>query len=401
VTIVGNPTVNDDDVTVRLRVKDKNGRPVGTLKSNQFRLQVDQQPLAFDPRNWKNPEQTTPSPTWIVVLLDMSGSMARPARPGQTTTKLAGAIAAIKQFKRTMAERSQKSGRRSLPQLSIVPFGKSGKGCAGFPVTPANLDKFFPANAFNLENQLNFLAQQSPCAATDLYAALNQTINFLSNPSNSRFAQSKNAKELQPRLSIVLLSDGFDTNAQDDSVLQNLIQRLRQVSQITVHTLGYGLSPKELGKQYQLGRAVTRRDLWWTRNQRPKGKVPADEFVDPQPLSAIAKTTGGIAEFSAEPSDIAKKLQLFLSAVFGEYEIRYEQPSAERASHHQVQVTVKTPQGSMESAPKIYRITNFGRSLPRQTRLSLLIVTLIGILIAGGIPFRVWMQSLKKDLQQS
>ena len=171
------PTVNEDKITIRIRVKDTDDRPIVGLLDTSFKLQVDGKDLLFRSKDWKSPQDASPPPAWIIVLLDMSGSMGQPDSRG--TTKLKGALEAIKQFKNTISERVTSNPGDSIPQISIVPFGKPGPNCPGFPVGQEDLDKFFPANDFKLQNHLDFLAAQVPCASTNLYDPLKKAIRLL------------------------------------------------------------------------------------------------------------------------------------------------------------------------------------------------------------------------------
>lgn len=73
--IVGNPTVNDDRVTIRIKVKSAEERPIMGLQDTNFKLLVDKKEVSFNNKDWKSPEETIPPPAWIIVLLDFSGSM--------------------------------------------------------------------------------------------------------------------------------------------------------------------------------------------------------------------------------------------------------------------------------------------------------------------------------------
>ncbi|MFN7657923.1 MAG: VWA domain-containing protein, partial [Dolichospermum sp.] len=154
-----------------------------------------------------------------------------------------------------------------------------------------------------------------------------------------------------------------------------LTKLLKRHENITVHTLGYGLTPEQLGVKYKLGRPATRADL-------NKGKVPEAEFVDQKRLGEIAKLTGGIAEFSGNAERIADNLQLFLNALLGEYEITFTQPEAERGSKHQVQVKVSSQKGKATESQIIeYIMPVFGRSLPLGVRLIMVISVLLIVII--------------------
>lgn len=390
VEIVGTPTVNDERVTVRIKVKGEEDKPVMGLADTDFSLFVgksqgqEEQEVFFRSQDWKSPKETVPPPAYIIVLLDMSGSMNRPDSQG--TTKLQGAVNAIGTFTDLAADTAAVRGGNT--QVSIVPFGEPGPSCQGYSVND-NLDNFFSVSDNEISNQLNNLATSQPCASTNLYEPLNKAIRFLSDTEDSRFYPPEDSREPQPRLSIILLSDGYDNSSNGKQNFDTLTRLLRSNDQIIVHTLGYGLTPEQLGEKYRLGRAATRQDLG-------NGKVPAEEFVDKEKLAEIAKLTGGIAEFSGDARAIAENLQLFLNSLLGEYEISYDEPNPERGAKRQVKVAVQALNNpSVTSQPKPYRMGVFGRSLPFGTRLSMVSIILLLLGIGGIIPFWLWAKELK------
>ncbi|QSV74061.1 MAG: VWA domain-containing protein [Aphanizomenon flos-aquae KM1D3_PB] len=384
--IVGSPTVKDEKVTIRIKVNNQEDRPLMGLEDTNFKLTVDNKETKFKPKDWKSPEESVPPPAWIIVLLDFSGSMNQVDSGG--TKKIAGAINAIRQFTKISGERGGNT------QISIVPFGKAGSKCPESIVNKETLDKFLAANDFKLQNNLDYLSSLSPCASTDLYEPLTKAVKFLANTEDSRFYLPENSSQPQPRLSIILLSDGYHNALNEATDFAALTKLLQRKENITVHTLGYGLTPQELGVKYKLGRPATRADL----NKR---KVPEAEFVDQQRLAEIAKLTGGIAEFSGNAERIAENLQLFLNALLGEYEITFTQPNAERGSKHKVQVKVSSQDGKAKESQTIeYIMPVFGRSLPLGVRLIMVISVLCIVMIFGIVPFHYWGKYLKAEAQR-
>ena len=384
--VIGSPTFKDEKVTIRIKVNNQEDRPVMGLEDTNFKLTVDKKEVKFKPKDWKSPEETVPPPAWIIVLLDFSGSMNQVDSGG--TKKIAGAINAIRQFTKISGERGGNT------QISIVPFGKAGSKCPESPVNKETLDKFLAANDFKLQNNLDYLSSLSPCASTDLYEPLTKAVEFLANTKDSRFYLPENSSQPQPRLSIILLSDGYHNALNEATDFAALTKLLKKHENITVHTLGYGLTPQELGVKYKLGRPATRADL----NKR---KVPEAEFVDQQRLAEIAKLTGGIAEFSGNAERIAENLQLFLNALLGEYEITFTQPNAERGSKHKVQVKVSSQDGKAKESKTIeYIMPVFGRSLPLGVRLIMVISVLFIAIIFGIVPFHYWGKYLKAEAQR-
>lgn len=382
--IVGNPSIKNDQITIRIKVKGTEDRPVMALQDTNFKLIVDKKELKFKTKDWKSPEESIPPPAWIIVLLDFSGSMNM--QDSQGTKKITGAINAIRQFTKVLSERGGNT------QISIVPFGEPGTNCQGYAVNQETLDKFFAANDFKLQNHLDYLASVTPCASTNLYEPLQKAIKLLANPEDIRFHVPENSPQPQPRLSIILLSDGYHNAKNEQEDFQSLTTLLKQ-NNITVHTLGYGLTPEQLGQKYKLGKPATRADIG-----AGEKKVPEAEFVDKKRLAEIAKLTGGIAEFSGNAEAIAQNLQLFLNALLGEYEITYTSPNADRGSKHNVQVVV-TDKGSppVQSSAKAYTITVFGRSLPLAVRLTMVTCILAAIAFGGVLPFYYWGKHLKQE----
>ena len=386
--IVGS-SVNDERVTIRIKVTGTDGKPVMGLQDTDFSLLVDDKPVKFRNKDWKSSEETVPPPAWIVVLLDYSGSMREQDSRG--TTKIAGAINAIREFVAALADRG------SNTQVAIVPFGDPGPNCNGYSVNNENLDKFFPASDFKLSNYLDFLASETPCASTNLYEPLTKTIRFLDNSDDGRFYVSEDSKQPQSRLAVILLSDGYHNKPNEAQDFKTLTSLLKRNEQIIVHTLGYGFTSEQLGQKYGLNRPAKRADI----GKGPR-KVPAEAFVDQERLATIANMTGGIGEFSADAQTVADKLKLFLNALLGEYEISYTEPNAERGSKHDVRVVVQSSVGSqVKSEPESYTIGVFGRSLPLHIRLLLLLLVLIAMGGGGVLPFWLWAKSLKREAQEA
>ena len=188
---------------------------------------------------------------------------------------------------------------------------------------------------------------------------------------------------------------------QGTEMADKLISLLKENKRITVHTLGYGLTAEQLGKNYSLGHDATRKDIGIGA-----GKVRAEEFVDEQRLKQIANATRGIDEFSPDAEAVTDKLKVFLNALLGEYEITYTQPNAERGSKHEIGVVVQSDKSepkpyTINSEPKPYTITVFGRSLPLQARLLMMLIVLVAMGAGGAVPFWLWAKHLKREAQEA
>ncbi len=254
---------------------------------------------------------------------------------------------------------------------------------------------FFPAGDVKNDNFIRLLKAKKDgeiCASTDLYKPLIFAINFFKNeptfqPSKSQDAnKTEQIKEPPPKLAVILLSDGFHTPGKDAESFKELKDSL-QNTEITVHTLGYGLTPEELGEKYKLGHPATRDDI----NQ---DLVNSEEFVDRDLLKKIAKLTGGIGEFSQDADKIAKSLNVFLDSILGEYEITYFDPYPERGAIHGVSVTVKDNK-SITSEPENYRTIIFGTPVKGIIRLGIIggIILILGV--GGVMPFYFWGKHIK------
>lgn len=393
VRIIGDPQFdrNTERVTLRLKVVDENQRPIDTLEYSNFSVFVNQQSINFPPQNFQNPTLATPPPTRIIVLLDMSGSMNKPASTnGSSKTKLEASIEAI----RTMVD--QAASKNSEIKIALVPFGQKGAGvCTNgvYEVDETALNNFHLAGSEALKNELKQYENKTPCAATNLYEPLKRAIAFFSDGTNEDFYPPLNSDNPQPRLAIILLTDGYHSTGGDEQYQQDLEAFLSNNSDLSVFTLGYGLSPQELQNKYQgqcdLKQPPTRADF-----QECSGL--SEEFVEREPLEKIADWGNGFSEFSGNPDQIAQNFLDFLKSILGEYQITYSEPNPNRGQTNWVHVTVKDDQNTISAKAKKYTVDIFGRTPPREERIIASLATL-GVLGMGGIiPFYLWQKQLKK-----
>ena len=399
VEIVETPKVDLNAGTVKLRLKvyGLNNRPIARFEEKDFQLMVNCPESADCPTlediKWKNPQQAEPPESFTIVLLDFSGSMRFHDADG--IPKLSGAINAIKNFSEHLGKRS---GNKS--HITIVPFGESGDGCAegqgDYPVTEEQLSTFLLVGDAKFNSYFQYLGNRLDhlCSSTNIYEPLSNAVRFLGDPGDPRFHPPKDSNRPQPRLSIVLLSDGYhnrENEAQDFETLKSL---LRLHPEITVHTLGYGLTPEELGEKCGLGRPMTRDDISICR-----GVVEAHEFVDKERLTQIATETGGIAAFSANQADIVQSLLQFLNALLGEYEIIYRHPQIDRAELYQVRVKVTSQGSSTATAEAPYTIPWVAPSLPPKIRVKIVLLAVVALVIGGFLPFWLWTRSIQRKYQ--
>ncbi|MFM7905628.1 MAG: vWA domain-containing protein, partial [Microcystis sp.] len=278
-------------VTLRLRVtdkvKDKDGIektiPIMDLKKKDFKLQVTDMtndklvaPSDTDkgysdiPFKFKNPLEAEPPPAYILVLLDMSGSMncstdldskgvCNKAVP-EGKRKLDAALSALTTF----IEEAKKRGGNT--NVAIIPFGY------GFDYKPIenleDLNKLYSVSDSKTTAAITNLQKQTPCAATNIYHTLGKAVEFFTNPPTDElknkfypFDEKKGEPiEPKPRLAVILLSDGFDTqyDSPDEkkarqlqkTKLEEIKGKLADNPQITIHTLGYGLNAEQLQKKF-------------------------------------------------------------------------------------------------------------------------------------------------------
>jgi len=314
-------------------------------------------------------------------------------------SKLEGAIAAIKTF-------VEEAKRDKLPvEISIVPFGYPGRSrcdnlfrvdegsfSVDYNLIPSQENKPKAATA---EEELRELSRIQPCASTDLYAPLSEATKYLRNRYN-RFLIDSDLKEdiPKPRLDIVLLSDGYDGT--EEKRFAELKSQMQESPRVRVHTLGYGESLGEVARDfdcpvYQPDDRLTIGSVIQSCRQSGVeiGKLEP-YLIDESRLRDIAKATGGIYRLSADADAVAQSLKTVLTTL-RQYELKYRQPGADRASEHQTRVQIISPslQLNLSSEQKYIRLKNFiYESLPLPERLFILVVTVIGFGVLVVLPFR-------------
>ena len=392
------------EVTLRVKVTGDDKKPIMGLKKEDFQLKVvdtNAKKLVspFEPDNgysdisfkFKTPQEATPPPAYILVLLDMSGSMACSTDLNSKEVchnnitkgkrKLDAAISALQTF----IDNAQKRGGNT--NIAIVPFGFNGEYQ---PIRKIDeLDKFYNVSDAKVRNALDNLALKTPRDATNIYHSLEKSVEFLTNAGDKRFYpvdDQGNPLEPKPRLAVILLTDGFDTdpeyknNRQKQSeTLNTLKQKLRDNDQLTIHTLGYGLTPNALRQKYA-GQSISQADY-------------EKEYLDVDGLKQISQVTpNGIFAISGKEDDITKALATFLDSILGEYEITYQHPNPQRARVYQV----STIADKISSKPEEYRVTVFGRIVSLPTYLSS--VGLIAMLAGCWfIPYTLWKKKLQEE----
>jgi hypothetical protein len=399
-------------VTLRLKVTDSEKKPIITLKKEDFKLQVTDMtnnklvaPSDTDkgysdiPFKFKNPLEAEPPPAYILVLLDMSGSMncstdldskgvCNKAVP-KGKRKLDAALSALTTF----IEEAKKRGGNT--NVAIIPFGY---GCTYKPIKNLeDFNKLYSVSDSKTTAAITNLQKQTPCAATNIYDTLGKAVEFFTNPPTDElknkfypFDEKKGEPiEPKPRLAVILLSDGFDTqyDSRDEkkarqlqkTKLEEIKGKLGDNPQITIHTLGYGLNAEQLQKKFGTSQ-------WSEINRQPSkdngkiksGKIPSNEYLDVYGLEQISKITpNGLFAISGNSEEIASSLRLFLDAILGEYEVTYTHPNPQRGRLYKTSVTAdnisseatECKQSDIEKKNQCeksrfieYRGVNFGRT---------------------------------------
>ena len=351
--------------------------------------------------------KTTPAD--VIIMLDMTGSMKHSDSSG--TIKFKAAINAINKFIDAVNNKPNLTVR-----IGLAPFGEGGNE---FKVTNKSLEEnFYSSQSSKLKEKVEQLSNQTLSASTNLYKPLTTAVEYLRDTgfSNSGNNNSTNNRDPQ-QLVVILLSDGFHNYQRDTEETQ--FNRLRdilkpqdqKIPRVTVHTLGYGESLKDIYNNSQCSLKLTEAQL--TKDdiiikdkviekiinncRRVSSKISIDEFIVDQPrLRQIANLTGGIHQFPDNAEEVAESLIKFLETL-QEYQLEYNQPEADRATKHQAKVLVK----NLTSNAMDYRICNIGCPPLKEgerTLLALGTLTMFGLM--GIFPFMKWSQRLRQDYRK-
>lgn len=361
-----------------VKTEDASGNPL-TLKPPQITVIPPDDPEA-------NLERANPEHIYIVMLLDMSGSMKHQDESGEK--KLDGAIAGIKEFI------AQSKKDKLNVNISINPFGYAGGKCDySFEVSEASIKEFRNVTkSQKLEEYLNKLAETPVCAATNIYAPLKEAIRYLGTPDRFKFKSP-------PQLAVILFSDGFHNFERESEQEQfdELLAVIQQNPHIIVHTLGYGKKLKYLVKDIQCpvpGKVTVDKVLEYCTQK--KSDI-AELIVDEERLTKIAKVTGGSHQFPVDAKQLAKDLKDILMTL-KEYTIIYDQPEAERAKKYKTVVILNAPYPGLEdlaSNPNEIRLPHLGFIFPSLPGLFMILAIIILLILAGVIPFIIWIKKLK------
>ncbi len=390
-----------DNVSLKVRVVDDERIPIRGLTTENFEVKTTlpdgtEEILKQPDIRLIPPEKAKPDPTYLVILLDMSGSMKHEDDSG--TIKLRGAINGVQAFLEDIEA-------QNLPlKVALVPFGE---GCYNdYPVTQEIIRESLESRPYRkTKSFLNKLARVDVCAATNLYQPLTEAVEFLG--TEERF--QANSSGIIPRLGVILFTDGFDADddrEREEKRFQELKNTLQQYNHVTVHTMGYGESLSQVYKRADC-------DLYLSRNERTvnnllrwcyiEGKDIREFIVDQDRLEEIARTTGGISRFPENAQEVIDSLNTFLTTL-REYEITYQQPGAEKASSYETQVIVNSDThrlNNLASNSITIRLKNFlYQPLSLCERLSILFITII-LGIWGKNQFNQWSQHLKQQAKRN
>ena len=369
---------------------------------NEFGGKRTIQPTVIIPTS--SDAKTTPAD--VIIMLDMSGSMQH--EDSSRRIKFNGAINAINKFIEAVNREPNLTVR-----IGLAPFGEGGNE---FKVTNKSLpENFYPSHSPKLKEKVEQLSNQTLSASTNLYQPLNTVVNYLRSQvvPNSNNPNSTNNPEPK-QLVVILLSDGYhnydrDTEETQFNRLRDILKPQDQkIPRVTIHTLGYGESLKEIYNSSRCNMKLTEEQLTQDNIilkekvieqiigncRRFNSKIPIDQFIVDQPrLRQIANLTGGIHQFPDNAEEVAESLIKFLGTL-QEYQLEYDQPEADRATKHQAKVLVK----NLTSNAMDYRICNIGCPPLKEgdrTLLALATLTMFGLI--GVFPFIGWSQRLRKE----
>ncbi len=331
------PRLIGDKVTVGLKLQGVNNQPLSAVESREIVLRVDGSlQKDFD---WKPVEAANPSPSWILILLDMS-------------IKSKKAVQTIQKF----ISINQRAKRNTW--ISLVPFGLKAKGCQAFLDyrDSSFLDHFLLSKDVKLQNYLDYLKQQQICSPAEIYKTVEESLKLFGNQGDQRFYGGNNVDK--PRISIILLKTPQKNNPTQELNLKNLLTFLKDnnYNRIPIDILTY------------------------------ESKYLGDNL-----LRQIAYNTGGIWEFEANPSLIAEKINLFSDSLPGEYQLSYIQQKTEKNSKHYVTITIN----DISTSPYYYTISTFDQTLPFGHRLFVIECTVFLLFIGGIVPYILWGKMLK------
>ena len=402
-------SIKENQVTLRVKVVNQERVPIQGLKTEDFQIETTDkqgQPITLNPSQIKliSSKQTKPDPAYLIVLLDMSGSMKN--KDSAQEVKLKGAIDGLKDF---LAQIEKENLR---VQISLVPFAEKGGKCTiNYQVTPSIIQKNFDSAPYSkTKNKLEELARVDVCGATNIYQPLSEAIRYLGIEDNLQSIPTNETDEqpsVPPRLGVILFSDGFDVyRSNEPQRFQNLQELMNQSPEVSVHTMGYGERLYQLRDRTKCPLSDSQLTVDNVRQvcklyNNYQENIIKEFIVDEPRLKEIADQTGGISLFPGNPKEVIDSLRQFLTTL-REYEIQFQQPGADRASQHKTMVKLDSSsrglQGLASNEVK-YRMNNFVDDfLPLQQRLGIGVATIL-LGFGGFLLFSKWSKDLDQQSQ--
>ena len=373
-----------DEVNLRVSVRKNNGLPIEGLKQNQFKIETEGEIIQPN-----FPQKLTRDKAYVVILLDMSGSMKNSDSGTRTQSKLSGAIDAIEKFIDNASEEEDIDIK-----VSLVPFGyEGGANCNNlYPVNKSSIadNPFLDVSSSQLSSNLRSLKEVQVCAKTDLYKPLIAAKDYLQNQ-----VENTPGNQVKPKLVTILLSDGYDNS--DKSRIRELVKELKSgKTPVQINTLGYGESLRELRDRAQCNPPVANSELTVENvSESCYLNKPGDIYqfiIDEYQLKKVADSTGGIYKLSANSTEVAKSLTDFLKNL-REYKLVYKQPGAEPGSQHKISVQVTNP--SIESKTTKIEFPVFQKLLLPERLGIFAATTVVGFM--GINSFKKWSRQLKQQ----
>lgn len=402
---INNVLLRSKEVTLRVQVLNDDRSPNGSLKRENFLVTTTNskgQQSALKNREIQvvQPEnQQNPDPTYLVILLDMSGSMSR-NDPGSDQSKLKAAVEGIRAF-------IQEAHNENLPvQISLVPFGDPGKGNCNYyyAVNPEVIQANFldvRDNYLELDKKLESYSTVDVCALTNIYEPLGEAVKYL---GESEQLLNDDNQEIYQRLSVILLSDGFHVVDRHNEVEQfnTLLNVLDTYPHVEIHALAYGESLKDLRDRTACPVRDDELSVDTVRSQcviYENGKNRISNFIVDEARLAEITQNRGIFRLSENAEQVKTDLIQFLTALRA-YEITFAQPYADRATKHETAIILQTLNNQkldgISSEKITYRMPNLNFStLSLIERLSILGGTIILGFTGIGL-FSTWSKDLKK-----
>lgn len=408
-------------VTLKVRISNDEGVPVSGLDKKNFAIETEDGELDNTQFELIPPEESKPDNTYLIVLLDMSGSM-------MTDNRLTDAVEGIREF-------IKEARSLNLPvKISIIPYGEGGDGyCKNtYEVDRRTIKKEFKRiTSQEIDRKLNNLKEVKACAATNIYQPISEAFQYF----GSEFLDNKTFNQKQiTNLAVIVFSDGYDSVNQKEAKgetesgyrriekdeserFDTLAQLMRKYPQVIVHTIGYGEKLSQLvDRAYCINEPQKDQDSIYLvssilencslRERSSDNEIISLYIVDESRLSQIARkgrptnqNAGdiGISRFPESSKELVESLTEFLTTL-RKYEIVYQQPGAGRSTKHKVSLIVNSPNenlNNLESTKQI-RMDNWGYNpLPLTERLIILGLTLL-IGIISVYSFILWSQKIKE-----